>query len=125
MKSNTLFFHSAFPGKGVRAPRVTVAGILGEDGKMKFGVAKCVANDNFSRKKGRELAAKRAAIDEPLYYVERVITLDDRNTFPLSNEEHASVVKWFCKVASNLSKLIIDGNVKDINKPIPINIIVE
>jgi len=52
------FFFYATSHKHKR--RVTVAGVVLPDGKMKISTAECMPVDNFSKKFGRDLATKRA-----------------------------------------------------------------
>lgn len=91
--NKTLFFHTAYPGKGKKGVRITVAGIKQDDGTMKFGVSRCTADDNFSRKKGREIAETRATSDDK--YFARL---------PIVVEEDATI-KWFANAAAAIGEM--------------------
>ncbi len=103
--NRTLYFHTAYPGKGKKGVRITVAGILQEDGTMKFGVARCTAEDNFCRAKGRELAEPRAKSDTE-YYAKVPVTVKEDE-----------LIKWFAKAAKVIGDIALSLNSKCVNKP--------
>lgn len=55
----TFYRHSLKLGDHPKLSRVTVCGVL-SNGKLKIGVSLCSKNDNFARKKGREISLVRA-----------------------------------------------------------------
>jgi hypothetical protein len=98
----TLFFHTAFPGRGKKKSRATVAGVLMKDGTIRFGIAKCDKEDNFSRKAGRELALERAnGNDTYVYSASPAPRLSDGETIP----------QWFANTAKVLGNLVLEGKI--------------
>ena len=60
--NKAFFFYSDENEQGFRA---AVAGVIGESGNAKIGVAICSPNDHFNRKVGRGIAKNRALGRKP------------------------------------------------------------
>ncbi len=105
---NNLFFHSKFE-KG--EPRVTVAGIV-TDNTLKIGLARCSRNDQFARKKGREIARTRAdeqpMVTIPMSNKPDKITAINKLTNDLETVD-LSFTRWFTEIAKTLSSAVLSA----------------
>ena len=109
--NKTLFFHTAYPGKGKKGVRITVAGSLQDDGTMKFGVARCSESDQFARKRGRELAEQRAQSNDK--FLCRI---------PVQGKEDETI-KWFAQTAKSLGEGLLADEIKNVTIPREVKIV--
>jgi hypothetical protein len=78
-----------------------------ENGNLKFSAARCVAEDNFCRKKGRQLAIER---------LENGAVIKTVNT--VEKPENVSITHWFRTLAEELAYRVIKGQQKVAEVPV-------